>query len=81
MPIGWGQENVINSEIDHAWAVEWMRLAGSSLYTYTVCTYSIKGRFFYCGRFFLRILYSNRNSFQKLLSATMIFFCKISSRL
>jgi hypothetical protein len=22
MPIGWGQENVINSEIDHAWAVE-----------------------------------------------------------
>jgi hypothetical protein len=52
MPIGWGQENVINSEIDHAWAVEWMRLAGCSLYTYTVCTYSIRGRFFYCGSFF-----------------------------
>jgi len=53
MPIGWGQKNVINSEIGHAWAVEWMRLAGCSLYTYTVCTHSIWGRFFYCGRFFI----------------------------
>ena len=52
MPIGWGQENVINSEIDHAWAVEWMRLAGCSLYTYTVCTYSIRGRFFIAVAFF-----------------------------
>jgi hypothetical protein len=31
MPKGWGQVNVINSEIDHAWVVEWMRLAGCSL--------------------------------------------------
>ncbi len=52
MPIGWGQKNVINSEIDHVWAVVWMRLAGRSLYTYTVCTHSIWGRFFYCGSFF-----------------------------
>ena len=52
MPIGWGKENVINSEIDHAWAVEWMRLAGCSLYTYTVCTYSIRGRFFIAVAFF-----------------------------
>jgi hypothetical protein len=27
MPIGRGEENVINSEIDHNWVVEWMRLA------------------------------------------------------
>jgi hypothetical protein len=52
MPIGWGQENVINIEIDHAWAVEWMRLAGCSLYTYTVCTYNIWGRFFIAVAFF-----------------------------
>jgi hypothetical protein len=49
MPIGWGQENVINSEIDHAWAVEWMRLAGCSLYTYTVLYIPYKGSLFYCG--------------------------------
>ncbi len=46
MPIGRGQENVINSEIDHAWAVEWMRLAGCSLYTYTVLYIQYKGSLF-----------------------------------
>jgi hypothetical protein len=35
--LGRRQENIINIEIGHAWAVEWMRLAGCSLYTYTVC--------------------------------------------
>ena len=35
--LGRRQENVIHIEIGHAWAVEWMRLAGCSLYTYTVC--------------------------------------------
>jgi hypothetical protein len=52
MPIGWGQKNVINSEIYHVWAVEWMRLAGRSLYTYTVGTHSIWGRFFIAVAFF-----------------------------
>jgi hypothetical protein len=35
--LGRRQGNIINIEIGHAWAVEWMRLAGCSLYTYTVC--------------------------------------------
>ena len=52
MALGRRQENVINSQIGHAWAVEWMRLAGCSLYTYTVCTYSIRGRFFIAVAFF-----------------------------
>jgi hypothetical protein len=52
MPIGWRQENVITSETDHAWAVEWMRLAGCSPYKYTVSTYSIWGLFFIAVAFF-----------------------------
>jgi hypothetical protein len=60
MALGRRQENVINSQIGHAWAVEWMRLAGCSLYTYTVCTYSIQGRFFicaYCNSVRSRVIY------------------------
>jgi hypothetical protein len=64
MPTGWGQENVISSEIDHAWAVEWMRLAGCSLYTYTVQYVHIVhiwGRFFIAVAFFAYTVYECRN--------------------
>ncbi len=40
--LGRRQENVIDIEIGHDWAVEWMRLAGCSLYTYIVCILGCK---------------------------------------